>query len=156
MTNRPTIAILNGPNLNLLGTREPALYGTATLADIEALCARVADDLGYAIDFRQSNHEGDLIDFVHEVRDTVSGLVVNAAAYTHTSIALHDALVTVAAPIVEVHLTNIHAREPFRHHSYVSPVAKAVIAGCGASGYEFALRHLASLDTHREIHRVHQ
>lgn len=156
MTGRPTFTVLNGPNLNLLGTREPALYGTATLADVEALCARVADELGYDLDFRQSNHEGDLIDFVHEVRETTSGFVVNAGAYTHTSAALHDALVTVVAPIIEVHLTNVHAREPFRHHSYVTPVAHAVIAGCGPSGYEFAIRRLASLDIHREIHRVHQ
>ncbi|MFD6893911.1 type II 3-dehydroquinate dehydratase [Rhodococcus sp. NPDC060086] len=156
MTGRPILAVLGGPNLNLLGQREPALYGTATLADLEALCTRVADELGYDIDFRQSNHEGDLVDFVHEIRDTASGLVVNAAAYTHTSIALHDALVTVAAPVIEVHLTNVHAREEFRHVSYVAPVAAAVIAGFGAAGYDFALRHLASLDTHREIHRVHQ
>ncbi|HET8993090.1 MULTISPECIES: type II 3-dehydroquinate dehydratase [unclassified Rhodococcus (in: high G+C Gram-positive bacteria)] len=156
MTGRPTFTVLNGPNLNLLGKREPTLYGTATLTDVEVLCTRVADELGYDLDFRQSNHEGDLIDFVHEVRETTSGFVVNAGAYTHTSAALHDALVTVAAPIIEVHLTNVHAREPFRHHSYVTPVAQAVIAGCGASGYEFAIRRLASLDIHREIHRVHQ
>ncbi|WP_016932768.1 type II 3-dehydroquinate dehydratase [Rhodococcus sp. R1101] len=145
MSARPTIAVLNGPNLDLLGTREPRLYGTATLADIEKSCRRTADDLGFDIDFRQSNHEGALIDAVHELRESAAGFVVNAAAYTHTSVALHDALVTVAAPIVEVHLTNVHAREEFRHRSFVAPVAKAVIAGCGPDGYAFAIRHLAAL-----------
>ncbi|MGA4689567.1 MULTISPECIES: type II 3-dehydroquinate dehydratase [Rhodococcus] len=145
MTARPTIAVLNGPNLNLLGTREPHLYGTTTLADIEKSCRRTADDLGFDIDFRQSNHEGALIDTVHELRESAAGFVVNAAAYTHTSVALHDALVTVAAPIVEVHLTNVHAREEFRHRSFVAPVATAVIAGCGPDGYGFAVRHLAAL-----------
>lgn len=145
MSARPTIAVLNGPNLDLLGTREPHLYGTATLADVEKSCRRTADDLGFDIDFRQSNHEGALIDAVHELRESAAGFVVNAAAYTHTSVALHDALVTVAAPIVEVHLTNVHAREEFRHHSFVAPVAKAVIAGCGPDGYDFAVRHLAAL-----------
>jgi 3-dehydroquinate dehydratase-2 len=145
-----TIAVLNGPNLNLLGQREPALYGTSTLADVEALCGRTATELGYDLDFRQSNHEGELIDFVHEVRESASGLVVNAAAYTHTSVALRDALATVAAPIVEVHLTNVDARESFRHQSYVAGVARATIAGCGPAGYEFAIRHLAALDARTE------
>jgi 3-dehydroquinate dehydratase-2 len=143
---RRTIAVLNGPNLNLLGQREPALYGTSTLADVEQLCRRTASELGYDVDFRQSNHEGALIDFVHEVRESASGLVVNAAAYTHTSIALRDALSTVAGPVVEVHLTNVHARESFRHTSYVAQTATAVIAGCGPVGYEFAIRHLVALD----------
>lgn len=144
---RPVLAVLNGPNLNLLGTRQPELYGRDTLADVEALCSRTADELGYDLDFRQTNHEGVLIDSVHELRTTAAGFVVNAGAWTHTSIALHDALATVPAPIVEVHLTNVHARESFRQVSYVSPVAKAVIAGCGPTGYAFALRHLAALDT---------
>jgi len=143
---RGIIAVLNGPNLNLLGEREPALYGTATLADVEERCRLMAAGLGYDVDVRQSNHEGALIDFVHEVRDTAAGLVVNAAAYTHTSVALRDALATVAAPIVEVHLTNVHARESFRHHSYVAGLATATIAGLGITGYEVAVRHLADLD----------
>jgi len=142
----PTIAVLNGPNLNLLGRREPALYGPATLADVEDLCRRAAAEAGYHVDFRQTNREGDLVDFVHEIRETASGVVVNAGGYTHTSIALRDALATVAAPVVEVHLTNIHAREEFRHRSYVAAVASAVIAGCGPAGYAFAIRHLAALD----------
>ncbi|MBS9375650.1 type II 3-dehydroquinate dehydratase [Rhodococcus sp. B50] len=147
MSARPIIAVLNGPNLNLLGKREPRLYGTATLADIEKSCRRTADDLGFDVDFRQTNHEGALIDSIHDLRESAAGFVVNAAAYTHTSVALHDALATVTAPIVEVHLTNVHAREEFRHRSYVAPVAKAVIAGCGPDGYEFAIRHLAALAT---------
>ena len=143
---RPTIAVFNGPSLNLLGRREPAIYGTATMADVEDLCRRTAEAEGYDVDFRQSNHEGDLVDFVHEVRESASGVVVNAAGYTHTSIAVRDALATVAAPVVEVHLTNVHAREEFRHRSYVAGVATAVIAGCGPEGYAFAIRHLAALD----------
>ena len=146
MSVTSTIAVLHGPNLNLLGQREPALYGTTTLADIEGLCRRTAAEAGYDVDFRQTNHEGDLVDFVHELRETASGVVVNAGAYTHTSIALRDALATVAAPVVEVHLTNVHAREEFRRHSYVSAVATAVIAGCGPAGYAFAIQHLAALD----------
>jgi 3-dehydroquinate dehydratase-2 len=145
-----TIAVLNGPNLNLLGHREPVLYGTATLTDVEERCGRTAAELGYDLDFRQSNHEGFLVDFVHEVRENASGIVVNAAAYTHTSVALRDALATVAAPVVEVHLTNVHARESFRHHSYVAGVARATIAGFGPAGYEFAIRHLAALDAQTE------
>ncbi|UYP18240.1 type II 3-dehydroquinate dehydratase [Rhodococcus sp. Z13] len=150
MSPRRTIAVLNGPNLNLLGTREPHLYGTATLADVEDLCRRTADTLGFDVDFRQTNHEGTLVDSVHELRCSASGFVINAAAYTHTSVALHDALATVAAPVVEVHLTNVHAREEFRHRSFVAPVATAVIAGCGPAGYEFAVRHLAALATHTD------
>lgn len=140
------LAVLNGPNLNLLGEREPLLYGSATLADVHRLCDEVAAELGFAVDFRQTNHEGVLIDQVHELRHSVAGMVVNAAALTHTSVALRDALTTVAAPVVEVHLTNVHAREPFRRTSYLSDVACAVIAGLGPSGYTFALRHLAALD----------
>ncbi|NLV81349.1 MAG: 3-dehydroquinate dehydratase [Rhodococcus sp.] len=143
---RPILAVLSGANLNLLGARQPELYGTDTLADVEALCTRTADTLGYDLDFRQTNHEGVLIESIHELRTTAAGFVVNAGAWTHTSIALHDALVTTTAPVVEVHLTNIHARESFRQVSYVSPVATAVIAGCGPAGYAFALHHLAALD----------
>src|SRR6266545_1148997 len=128
LTMVPTIAVLNGPNLNLLGSREPALYGTATLADVRDLCRRTAAEVGYDVDFRQTNHEGELVDFVHEVRETASGVVVNAAA------------------VVEVHLTNVHARDEFRRHSYVAGVATAVIAGCGPAGYAFAIRQLAALD----------
>jgi 3-dehydroquinate dehydratase II len=153
----PTIAVLNGPNLNLLGRREPALYGTATLADVEDLCRRTAAEIGYHVDFRQTNHEGNLVDFVHEIGETASGVVVNAGGYTHTSIALRDALATVAAPVVEVHLTNIHAREGFRHRSYIGGVATAVIAGCGPAGYAFAIRHLAALDAQTlEVPHVRQ
>lgn len=143
---RSTIAVLNGPNLNLLGQREPALYGTATLACVEQLCRRTAAESGHEVDFRQSNQEGVLVDVVHELRESARGWVVNAAAYTHTSIALRDALATVTGPIVEVHLTNVHAREAFRHHSYVAGLADATIAGCGPAGYAFAIRHLAALD----------
>lgn len=150
-----TVTVLNGPNLNLLGEREPARYGSDTLADVEALCRRTAADLGFDLDFRQSNHEGELVDAVHQVRATTAGLVVNAAAYSHTSIALRDALVTVQSPVVEVHLTNVHAREEFRHTSHVAPVAAAVIAGCGPQGYAFALQHVAALHARsEEVRRV--
>jgi 3-dehydroquinate dehydratase II len=141
----PTITVLNGPNLNLLGKRQPDLYGTATLADVEALCLDIAAAAGFDLDFRQSNHEGALVDAVHEVRESASAVVVNAGAYTHTSGALHDALVTVEAPVIEVHLTNVHAREGFRRHSFVSPVAVAVIAGCGPASYAYAIQHAIAL-----------
>jgi len=140
----PTIAVLNGPNLNLLGQREPQVYGSATLADIERLCRAVATSHGHDVDFRQSNHEGVLVDAVHELREGAAGFVVNAGAFTHTSIALRDALATVTGPIVEVHLSNVHAREPFRHLSYLSDIAAAVIVGCGAQGYAFAIEYLAA------------
>ena len=139
----PAILVLNGPNLNLLGTREPATYGSTTLADVERLCAERARELGHTVDFRQSNHEGVLIDAIHEARDQAAGIIINPAALTHTSIAIYDALKTFAGPIVEVHLSNIHQREAFRHLSYVSLVAKAVIAGCGAHGYLLALEAMA-------------
>ncbi|GAB4078714.1 type II 3-dehydroquinate dehydratase [Nostocoides australiense] len=137
-----TIAVLNGPNLNLLGEREPGIYGSETLADVEARCRRTAESLGYAVEFRQSNSEGALIDAVHELRGS-AGFVVNLGAYTHTSIALRDALATVSGPIVEVHISNTHAREAFRHVSYVAPLAAAVIAGCGTLGYDFAIQVIA-------------
>lgn len=139
-----TITVLNGPNLNLLGTREPGLYGTATLADVEELCHRTAAGLGHRVEFHQTNHEGVLVDLVQAARGS-AGVVVNAAGLTHTSVALRDALATVPGPVVEVHLTNVHAREPFRHTSYVSGVADAVIAGCGPDGYAYAVRHVAAL-----------
>jgi 3-dehydroquinate dehydratase-2 len=133
------IYILNGPNLNLLGQREPHIYGTQTLADVEDLCASTASKYGAQIIFRQSNAEHDLINWIHEARETALAIIINPAALTHTSIAIHDALAACACPIVEVHISNIHAREEFRHHSYVSSLAKAVIAGCGVRGYQFAI-----------------
>ncbi|MDO5501221.1 MAG: type II 3-dehydroquinate dehydratase, partial [Propionibacteriaceae bacterium] len=142
--SRPLVGLLNGPNLNLLGTRQPEIYGRATLADIESRCTELGDELGLTVECVQSNHEGALVDAVQEWRTRAAGLVVNAAAYTHTSVALRDALLAAEVPFVEVHLSNVHAREPFRHHSYLADVAVAVIAGCGPQGYEFALRHLAA------------
>jgi 3-dehydroquinate dehydratase-2 len=141
---RPVIAVLNGPNLNLLGLREPALYGHETLADVEELCRRAAARGGCAVDFRQTNHEGVLVDWVHELRASVAGVVVNAGGYTHTSIALRDALLTVTAPVVEVHLTNVHAREDFRHRSLLADVAAAVVAGLGPAGYAAAVEYVAA------------
>jgi 3-dehydroquinate dehydratase-2 len=139
------VAVLNGPNLNLLGEREPAIYGRETLADVEALCRRVGAELDLAIEFRQSNREYELIDWIHEARGRAAAIVVNPAAFTHTSVAILDALAAFDGPIVEVHLSNVHRREPFRHHSYVSGVAAAVIVGCGAQGYDFALRRAGRL-----------
>lgn len=136
------IYILNGPNLNLLGTREPEIYGNTTLADIEALCARRAQSMGRAIVFRQSNHEGILVDWIQEAGTQASALLLNGGAYTHTSVALHDALRNLQIPVIEVHLSNIFAREPFRHHSYISPAARGIICGFGAKGYELALEAL--------------
>jgi len=138
------IYILNGPNLNLLGTREPEVYGTETLADLEQRCVRKAQGLGLAVDFRQSNTEGDLVGWIQEARTNGSGLIVNAGAYTHTSIAMLDALLACEVPIVEVHLSNIFTREPFRHRSYISKAAKGVICGFGGLGYELAIEALAS------------
>ncbi len=142
------ILVLNGPNLNLLGTREPATYGSTTLADVERLCAVRARELGHTVDFRQSNHEGVLIDAIHEAgrgfKDgTVAGVVFNAGAYTHTSIALHDAVRAVDVPVIEVHISNVHARESFRHHSWLSPVAAGIIVGLGVDGYVLAIEALA-------------
>ncbi len=136
------IFILNGPNLNLLGTREPEIYGSSTLADIEAMCAAAAASHGAAIDFRQTNHEGVLIDWVQEARGAASGMIINAGGYTHTSVALHDALRAVDIPIIEVHLSDPKTREPFRHHSYIEPVARQSICGKGAAGYVDALTAL--------------
>ncbi len=142
---RPLIAVLNGPNLNLLGTREPALYGAATLDDVEALCAEAAEALDLAIDFRQTNGEGELISWVQECRGRAAGLVINPAGYTHTSVALMDAILAAEVPTIEVHLSNIHRRESFRHHSYVSRAALGVICGLGVRGYAAALTALAEL-----------
>ena len=149
MSGRRVIGVLNGPNLNLLGEREPELYGTDTLTDLHARCVDTAAGLGFEVDFRQTNHEGVLIDQVHELRTTVAGLVVNAAALSHTSIAVRDALATVESPVVEVHLTNLHRREDFRHRSHVSGVADAVIVGCGPAGYDLALQQVARLVARR-------
>jgi 3-dehydroquinate dehydratase II len=132
------IFVLNGPNLNRLGTREPHIYGSATLADIEAMCRKELPD--YPIEFRQSNHEGQLVEWVHEAIDNGVGIVINPAAYSFTSIALLDALKMFEGPIIEVHISNIHRREPYYHHSYVSKVATGVIAGLGPDGYRLALR----------------
>jgi 3-dehydroquinate dehydratase-2 len=135
--------VLNGPNLNLLGTREPDIYGTETLESIEAACRKRAADLGLAVEFRQSNNEGDLVDWVQEAGGSHQALIVNAGAYTHTSVALLDALLATELPIIEVHLSNINQREEFRHHSYVSKAADGMICGLGGHGYELALEALA-------------
>jgi 3-dehydroquinate dehydratase-2 len=140
-----TLLILNGPNLNLLGTREPDVYGHETLDDVQARCTALAADLGISVDFRQSNHEGQLVDWVQQARGTADGIVINPAAYTHTSVAILDALTMFAGPVIEVHISNIHKRETFRHHSFVSGRADGVIAGCGTEGYLLAMRRLASL-----------
>lgn len=139
-----TALVLNGPNLNLLGTREPAVYGAQTLADVEALCRKACEAHGLALDFRQSNHEGVLIDWIHEAgrahaAGTLAGIVLNAGAYTHTSIALHDAIKGAGVAVIEVHISNVHAREAFRHRSYISPVARGVIVGLGVAGYALAI-----------------
>lgn len=137
-----SVLILNGPNLNLLGTRQPEVYGKTTLSDVEALCAAEAARLGLEVQFAQSNHEGALIELIHEARSRHAGIVLNAGAYTHTSIALMDAIASVELPVVEVHLSNIHARESFRHRSYIAPVAIGQICGFGVHGYVLALQAL--------------
>jgi 3-dehydroquinate dehydratase-2 len=141
----PYLLVLNGPNLNLLGVREPHIYGTQTLAEIERLTRARAEALGLAVDFRQSNHEGQLIDWVHEGRKVAAGIIVNAGGLTHTSVALLDALLASELPVIEVHLSNIHRREAFRNHSYISLAARGVIMGLGAVGYELAVEALARL-----------
>ena len=145
-----TVFILNGPNLNLLGTREPAVYGAQTLADVEALCERACSANGFALDFRQSNHEGALVDWLHEAgqlqaQGKLAGVILNAGAYTHTSIALQDAIKGTGVTLIEVHISNVHAREAFRHHSYISPVAKAVMVGFGVNGYALAIAGVAGM-----------
>lgn len=138
-----TVFILNGPNLNLLGERQPEIYGSETLEDLSTACASEAATLGLAVDFRQSNHEGALVDMIHEARKAADAIILNAGAYTHTSIAILDALNTFDGPVIEVHISNIHRREAFRHNSYVSARADAMIVGCGTQGYLLALAHLA-------------
>ncbi len=139
------VYVLNGPNLNLLGQREPHIYGSETLADVEAACGKLAGELGLETVFRQSNHEGEIVDWIQEARGKAAGIVINPAGYTHTSVAIFDALSAFEGTVVEVHVSNIHRREPWRHHSYVSLRADAVIAGCGTDGYGFALRRIAKL-----------
>jgi len=139
--------VLNGPNLNALGKREPGIYGGHTLADIEALCKAESEKLGFAVDFRQSNHEGDLVDWIHEAGDVAAGIAINAGAYTHTSLALHDAIRAIKIPVVELHLSNVHAREEFRHKSMIAPAVKGVICGFGAHSYILALHALSSITT---------
>jgi 3-dehydroquinate dehydratase-2 len=142
------ILVLNGPNLNLLGTREPAVYGSTTLADVEQLCRDTGTRLGAAVDCRQSNHEGQLIDWIQEAgvafrAGQLAGVVFNAGAYTHTSVALHDAIKGSGVPVIEVHISNVHAREAFRHHSYLSPAAAGIVVGFGIDGYALAIEGLA-------------
>ncbi len=139
MAAEPQILLLNGPNLNMLGQREPAVYGTDTLADIEQRCHAHAGAIGLALNFRQSNHEGELVTWIQDAFGVCDGLIINAGAYTHTSIALPDALALLDCPIIELHLSNVFAREKFRHHSYISAVATGVICGLGAHGYTLAL-----------------
>ena len=144
------VYVINGPNLNMLGLREPDVYGKDTLAGLEERCRLKAKALGLDISFRQSNVEGELVSWIQEARSVASGLILNAAAYTHTSIAIHDALKVAQIPIIEVHLTNIHKREPFRHHSYVSPVADGVLCGFGAHGYELAIDAIHKILTEKK------
>lgn len=140
-----TVYVLNGPNLNLLGAREPETYGRATLADVEKLCRNRAKDLGLTVEFRQSNHEGELVDLIHEAgAKKAVGIVINAGAYTHTSIALHDALMGVKIPAVEVHISNVYARESFRHHSFLAKAVFASLCGFGIEGYGLAIAGLAA------------
>lgn len=145
-----TALVLNGPNLNLLGTREPAVYGSQTLADVQSLCQMACASHGFALDFRQSNSEGELVDWLHEAgrmqaAGNLAGVVLNAGAYTHTSVALHDAIKGTGIRLIELHISNVHAREAFRHHSYISPAAQAVMAGFGVKGYALAIAGLAGL-----------
>jgi 3-dehydroquinate dehydratase II len=138
------IYILNGPNLNLLGKREPEIYGYQTLDDVRAQCEVLAGELGLKTVFRQSNAEHDLVDWVQEAREAADGIIINPAAYSHTSVAILDALSACTLPVIEVHVSNIHQRESFRHHSYVSARADAIIVGCGVEGYQLAVRHMAT------------
>lgn len=145
---KQTILVLNGPNLNLLGQREPGVYGAQTLVDVENLCRAACEQHGYTLDFRQSNHEGALIDALHaagaaQAAGTLAGVVFNAGAYTHTSVALHDAIKGAQVKVIELHISNVHAREPFRHHSYLSPVSAGVLCGFGVHGYVMAIGALA-------------
>lgn len=145
MVAQATILILNGPNLNMLGVREPEIYGRDTIADIEAACAERAAELDLEIDFRQSNHEGQLVDWIQEARQSADGIVINPAGFTHTSVAIHDAIKLAGVPVIEVHLSNIHRREAWRHHSYISLAADGVIMGLGSQGYLLALDAMARI-----------
>lgn len=136
--NKP-LYVLNGPNLNLLGTREPEIYGSATLLDVENMCKKRAAEFNYEIDFRQSNHEGELVDWIQEARDKACGIIINAAAFTHTSVAIHDALKSVSVPKIEVHISNPATRESFRHTSFVAPASTSVVAGFGINSYDLAI-----------------
>jgi len=141
-----TVYVLNGPNLNLLGTREPHIYGRATLGDVEKLCRATAQRHGLGVEFRQSNHEGEIVDWIQEARAAnAAGLIINPAGYSHSSVAILDALAVLEAPVVEVHISNIYAREPFRRRSYVSQAARAVISGFGVEGYALAITGLAAM-----------
>ncbi|WP_105419467.1 type II 3-dehydroquinate dehydratase [Neorhizobium sp. T25_27] len=140
-----TIFVLNGPNLNMLGKREPSIYGAATLKDVEKDCIAAGRELGFDVDFRQSNHEGVLIDWMHEANEKAVGVAINAGAYTHTSIALHDAIKAISVPVIELHISNVHAREEFRHHSMIAPAVKGVICGFGTASYILALHALKSI-----------
>ncbi|WP_417463772.1 type II 3-dehydroquinate dehydratase [Kordiimonas sp.] len=144
-TEMPRILVLNGPNLNLLGSREPETYGSQTLPEIGAMLKEHASGRGFAVDFRQSNHEGTLVDWIQEGADDTAGIILNAGAYTHTSVAIRDAIAAIKTPVIEVHLSNIFAREEFRHHSYISDVAEGVICGFGAVGYVLAIDAIASM-----------
>ena len=145
LAERPTVLIINGPNLNMLGVREPSVYGRETLGDIETTCAERAEALELSVDFRQSNDEGEIVGWIQEARSAHDGIIINAGAYSHTSIAVLDALQAAELPVIEVHLSNIFWREPFRHHSYVSLAATGVICGLGAQGYLLALDAMARL-----------
>jgi 3-dehydroquinate dehydratase-2 len=145
-----TVFVLNGPNLNLLGTREPQVYGSQTLDDVQALCERASEANGFVLDFRQTNHEGTLVDWLHEAgrlqaAGTLAGVILNAGAYTHTSVALHDAIKGTGITLIELHISNVHARETFRHHSFISPAARSVMAGFGVNGYALAIAGLAGM-----------
>lgn len=144
------IFVLNGPNLNLLGTREPEIYGSTKLADVKAMCVTQAQKYGFSISFRQSNHEGQIVEWIHEGIDGAAGIIINPAALTHTSVAILDALKNIKSPIIELHISNPHSREPFRHKSFVSPVATGMICGFGVNGYALAIDAMASLlGTHK-------
>lgn len=140
-----TVFVLNGPNLNLLGSREPETYGRATLADVEALCRKTAERHQLTLEFWQSNHEGDMVDVIQQAGAKAVGIIINAGAYTHTSVAIRDAIAAVQVPVVEVHISNIYAREPFRQRSHIAPVAKASLCGFGVAGYALAIEGLATL-----------
>jgi 3-dehydroquinate dehydratase-2 len=149
MTN---VTVLNGPNLNLLGTRKPEVYGNTTLTDVESMCREAAEKLGLSLDFKQSNHEGELIDWIHQLGPRVKagdsiGAVFNPGAFTHTSVALHDAIEGAELPLIECHISNVHKREAFRHHSYISPVAAGIIVGFGVQGYVLGIQGLHALSS---------